>query len=60
MMVEEVMSVEFYFVVVDVLLKEVVVYMVEYKYGVVVIMEGKKVKGIFIIIDVLRALAEWL
>ncbi|HBQ19476.1 MAG TPA: CBS domain-containing protein [Myxococcales bacterium] len=56
--VEEAMSAEPYSVAADAPLKEVVVHMAEHKYGAAVIMEGKKVKGIFTTIDALRALAE--
>ena len=56
--VEEAISDEPYSVAADAPLKDVVVHMAEHKYGAAVIMEGKKVKGIFTTIDALRALAE--
>lgn len=56
--VEEAMSAEPYSVAAGTPLKEVVVHMAEHKYGAAVIMDGKKVQGIFTTIDALRALAE--
>ena len=56
--VEEAMSAEPYSVPPDAGLREVVVHMCEHKYGAAVVMDGRKVVGIFTTIDALRALAE--
>ena len=55
--VEEAMSAEPYAVAPDAPLRDVVAEMAEHKYGAAVVMEGRKVIGIFTTIDALRVLA---
>lgn len=55
--VEEAMSADPYAVAPDAVLKDVVGQMAEHKYGAAVVMEGRKVIGIFTTIDALRVLA---
>jgi acetoin utilization protein AcuB len=55
--VEEAMSAEPYSVAPDAPLEEVAAEMAEHKYGAAVVMEGRKVVGIFTTVDALRVLA---